>query len=188
MASLGLNDLRPGIIFKLNNEPYLILTSNFMRMAQRKPVRQAKIKNLISGKVLDMNFNFNAAYDEADVERTKATVLFRTGDEFTFMDSESYDQFGISVGDIGDSAKFLKDETEVMIVKFEGRPISVELPKKVELKVTETVDAARGDTAQGTVQKDAQLETGSSIRVPLFVKTGDTVRINTETGEYVERV
>lgn len=187
MATLGLNELKAGVIFTMDNEPYVILQSNFVRMAQRKPVRQAKVKSLVSGKVLGMNFYFNSEYREADVERTKASFLFRTKDTCTFMDAATYEQFEIPAGDLGDQAQFLSDGLEVSIVKFEGRPISVELPKKVELKVTTTMDVARGDTAQGSVTKEAALETGATVRVPMFIKTGDVVRINTDTGEYVER-
>lgn len=188
MATLGLNDLKPGVIFKLNGEPHIVLTSNFMRTAQRKPVRQSKVKSLVSGKVLDMHFNFNAKYEEADVTRSSASVLFKDKTGFTFMDSESYEQFSISLEDLGDQAKYLKEGVEVVIVRFEGTPISVELPKKVDLKIIETADAvARGDTAQGTVLKEAKLETGYTVKVPLFIKNGETIRINTDTGDYVER-
>ncbi len=188
MATLGLNDLKPGVIFKLNGEPHIVLTSNFMRTAQRKPVRQSKVKSLVSGKVLDMNFNFNAEYEEADVSRSTASVLFRDKSGFTFMDGETYEQFSIALDGLGDQAHFLKEGMEVTIVRFEGNPISVELPKKIDLKIVETADAvARGDTAQGTVLKEAKLETGYTVKVPLFIKNGETIRINTETGEYVER-
>lgn len=187
MARLGLNDLKPGVIFKLNDEPYLVLSSNFVRMAQRKPVRQAKVKGLVSGKVIGMNFLFNADYEEADVERATATFLYKDAVGYVFMDGETFDQFTIPNDDIGNQGGFMTDGLEVGIVRFEGKPISVELPKKVELKVTDTHDATRGDTAQGGVLKDAALSTGHTIKVPLFIKQGDVVRINTDTGEYVER-
>ncbi len=187
MAKLSLNDLKPGVIFKMNDEPYLILSSNFVRMAQRKPVRQAKVRSLVSGKVLGMNFLFNADYEEADVERTPATFLFREDNGFVFMDGETFDQFTIPLADMSDQGGFLSDGMEVSILRFEGKPISVELPKKVTLTVTETLDATRGDTAQGGVMKDATLSTGHVIKVPLFIKQGDGVIVNTDTGEYVER-
>lgn len=187
MAKLGLNDLKPGVIFKMDGEPYLILTSNFLRMAQRKPVRQAKIKSLISGKVLDWSFNFNAEHEEADVERSKATMLFRDKDGVTFMDVETYEQFVITLQDLGDQINYLKDGTEVNIVRFEGKPISVDLPKKIQFKVTDTMEVARGDTAQGSVMKDATIETGAVVKVPMFIKNGEMIVVNTDTGEYSER-
>ncbi|MBI3115143.1 MAG: elongation factor P, partial [Candidatus Kerfeldbacteria bacterium] len=155
-----MNDLRPGVIFVLDGEPYVILKSDFMRTAQRKPVRQGKVRGLVSGKVLDLTFNFNAKYEEADVERGTATVLYGDEQGFTFMDSETFDQFTLSRDALADVAEYLKDGLEVMVVRFEGNPISIEPPKKVDLKVTDTMDAVKGDTAQGSVLKEATLETG----------------------------
>lgn len=187
MASLGMNDLKPGVIFVLDGAPYVILKSDFMRTAQRKPVRQGKVRGLVNGKVLDLTFNFNAKYEEADVERRTATVLYSDAQGFTFMDSESFDQFTRARAELGDVSRYLKDGLEVVMVRFEGNPISVEPPKKVDLKVTDTMDAVKGDTAQGSVMKDATLETGYVAKVPLFIKRGEVIRINTDTGEYVER-
>lgn len=185
---LGMNDLRVGVVFKMNNDPYLIVWSNFLRMAQRKPVRQAKVKNLITGKVLEISFKLDDRFEEADVERRKASYLYSDDVTATFMDSETFDQVTIDLESVGDFKHFLIDGAEVSLLLFEGKPIGVDLPKKVELKVTETADAVRGDTAQGAVLKDATLESGYTVKVPQFIKQGDTVRISTETGDYVERV
>ncbi len=184
---LGMNDLRAGVVFKMNNEPYLIVWSNFLRMAQRKPVRQAKIKNLITGKVLEVSFKLDDKFEEADVQRVKATYLYKDDSSASFMDAETYDQTSIDLKDLGHSVNYLVDGAEVTLLQFEGKPIGVELPKKIELKVTQTGEAVRGDTAQGSVMKDATLESGATIKVPMFIKTGDTIRINTDSGEYVER-
>lgn len=185
---LGMNDLRAGVVFKMKNEPYLILQSTFLRMAQRKPVRQAKLKNLITGKVLELSFKLDDKFEEADVQRRKATYLYRHDSSATFMDAETYDQTSIDLKDLGDSVNFLVDGAEVTLLLFEGKSMGVELPKKIDLKVTQTGEAVRGDTAQGSVMKDATLETGYALKVPMFIRTGDTVRINTNSGEYVERV
>ncbi|MBI4093175.1 MAG: elongation factor P [Candidatus Kerfeldbacteria bacterium] len=184
---LGMNDLRTGVVFKMNDQPYLIMWSNFLRMAQRKPVRQAKIKNLITGKILELSFKLDDRFEEADVQRRKATYLYRDDSAATFMDAETYDQTSIDFKDLGSQINFLVDGAEVTLLVFENKTIGVDLPKKVELKVTETADVVRGDTAQGSVTKEATLETGATVKVPMFIKTGDKVRINTETGEYVER-
>lgn len=184
---LGMNDLRAGVVFKMNNEPYLIVWSNFLRMAQRKPVRQAKIKNLITGKILELSFKLDDKFEEADVQRVKASYLYADDAAATFMDSSSYDQVSIERENVKDVLPYLVAGAEVTLLLFEGKPIGVELPKKVELKVTETMDVTRGDTAQGSVMKDATLATGATIKVPMFIKTGDTIRINTDSGEYVER-
>lgn len=185
---LGMNDLRAGVVFKMNNEPYLILWSNFLRMAQRKPVRQAKIKNLITGKVLEISFKLDDRFEEADVQRVKATYLYHDQGAAAFMDAATFEQTSMPMSDVGEQLQYLNEGGEVALLLFEGKPIGLELPKKVELKVAETMDVSRGDTAQGSVMKDAVLENSHTIKVPMFIKQGDTVRVNTETGEYVERV
>lgn len=185
---LGMNELRTGVVFKKDDEPYLILWSNFLRMAQRKPVRQAKVKNLITGKILELSFKLDDRFEEADVQRVKSTYLYHDETTATFMNQETYDQFSIDMESVRDALPFLIEGSEITVITFEGKPIGVEIPKKVELAVTETADAVRGDTAQGAVMKDATLENGSTVKVPMFIKQGDRVRINTETGDYVERV
>ena len=184
----GMNELRAGVVFKMNDEPYIVLWSNFLRMAQRKPVRQAKIKNLITGKILEMSFKLDDRFEEADVQRKKASYLYHDETTATFMDSETFDQATIDLKDLGEFTKFLIEGAEVNLLVFEGKTIGIDLPKKVELKVVETADAVRGDTAQGSVMKEAKLESGATIKVPMFIKQGDTIRINTDTGDYVERV
>jgi elongation factor P len=183
-----MNDVRVGSLVKISGAPYLCLWSDFMRTAQRKPVRRTKLKNLITGNILEQTFKPGDKIEEADVERVKSTYLFSDDRHATFMDAETFDQFPIEIESLGEGKNFLKDGLEYTLVKFEGNPITVELPKKVELQVTETVDAIRGDTAQGGVMKEAKMETGFELKVPLFIKQGDTIRINTDTGEYVERV
>ncbi len=183
-----MNDVRVGTVVKIDGAPYVCLWSDFMRTAQRKPVRRTKLKNLITGNILEQTFKPGDKIEEADVERAKATYLFSDANSATFMDADTFDQFPIEIVTLGEGKNFLKDGIEYTLVKFEGKPITVELPKKVELEVTETTGGVRGDTAQGGVLKDAKLETGYEVKVPLFIKQGDTVRINTDTGEYVERV
>ena len=185
---LGMNELRAGVVFKKDGEPFLILWSNFLRMAQRKPVRQAKVKNLITGKILELSFKLDDRFEEADVQRVKASYLYHDEATATFMDSTTYDQFSIDMDSVKETLPYLNEGSDVTLITFEGKAISVEIPKKVELKVTETADVVRGDTAQGAVMKEAKLENGSTVKVPMFIKQGDAVRINTETGEYVERV
>lgn len=185
---LGMNDLRAGIVFKMDGEPYLILLSNFLRMAQRKPVRQAKVRNLITGKILELSFKLDDRFEEADVQRVQASYLYHDDETATFMNTETYDQVSVELANLGDFTNYLQDGAEVSLLLFEGKPIGVDLPKKVDLKVTETPDAVRGDTAQGSVMKEAKVETGYTVRVPMFIKQGDTIRINTDTGDYVERV
>lgn len=184
---MDMNDIRVGTLVKIDNAPYICLWSDFMRTAQRKPVRRTKLKNLITGNILERTFKHGDKIEEADVERSKASYLYSDDQGAHFMDNESFEQVDLPKEMVAEQIHFMLDGQEYSLVKFEGRPITVELPKKVELKVTETSDVVRGDTT-GAVLKDATLETGHTMRVPQFIKQGDVIRINTDTGEYTERV
>ncbi len=187
MAISTLNDIKSGLKINMGGEPYVVLQANFVRMQQRKPVMQTKLKNLINGKVLEITFKPGDNVEEADLENKKATYLYKDEENVYFMDAESYEQFSIPLSQLENEVQWLKEETEVDVLYFEGAPVSIELPNKVELKVTEAPPGIKGDTAQGGT-KQVTLETGAVVNAPLFVKTGDVVRVNTETGEYVERV
>lgn len=185
MAS-SLSDIKIGSKFTIQGEPYVVLSANFVRMQQRQPVMQTKLRNLISGKVLEVTFKPGDKLEEADLENKKATYLYKDEENAYFMDSESYEQFFFSVSQVEDKIGFLKEDTEVEVMRFEGKPVSIELPKKIDLKVTEAPPGIKGDTAQGGT-KQITLETGQVVNAPLFIKVGDVIRVNTDTGEYVER-
>lgn len=184
----ALNDLKVGLVINYNNEPYIIQEAHFVRMQQRKPVMQTKLKHLISGKSLEYSFKPGERVEIADLNRTKVNYLYRSGEELNFMDNNTYEQFTVPATLLGDQVGFLKEGQEIDVLYYNDKAINIELPKKVELKVVETEPGIKGDTAQGSVMKAAKLETGATIPVPLFVKEGDVIRINTERGEYVERV
>jgi elongation factor P len=189
MSVLGaLNDIKVGLVINWEGEPYVVMTANFMRMQQRKPVMQTKLKHLITGKVLEYSFKPGDRVETADLQRTKVNYLYRDGEQLHFMDNNTFEQFSLSESVLGDQLGFLKDGMEVDVMYYNDKPINIELPKKVDLKVIETEPGVRGDTASGNVMKSAKLETGTTIQVPLFVKEGDVIRINTERGEYTERV
>jgi elongation factor P len=183
----NLNSIKVGLRILWNGEPYLVVTSNFVRMQQRKPVMQTKLKNLITGKVLEYSFHPGDNVEEADLERTKASFLYKTENEACFMDSSSYEQFSLELSTVADKVKYLKEGDEVEVLKFENRPISLEIQKKLTLKVISAPPGVKGDTAGGNVTKEAELENGLMARVPLFINEGDSVVINTDTGDYVER-
>lgn len=184
---MDMNDIRVGTLVKIDGQPYVCLWSDFMRTAQRKPVRRTKLKNLINGNVLEQTFKHGDKIEEADVERTKASYLYSDATGAHFMDNTSYEQVTVPADMVEAQLHFMKDGNEYTLVNFENKPITVELPKKVEFKVTETSDVVRGDTT-GAVLKDATIETGYTMKVPQFIKQGDVIRINTETEEYTERV
>jgi len=183
----SLNKIRTGLTLNVEGQPYVVVSANFMRCQQRKPVMQTKLKNLIDGKVLEINFKPGDKIETADLQRSKVNYLYCEGNECYFMDNENFEQFSLPAENIGKQKDFLIDGADIEILKFNGKPVSVELPKKVELKVTEAPIGVRGDSAQGAT-KQITLETGKKINAPLFIKEDDVVRVNTETGEYVERV
>ncbi|MBI5413817.1 elongation factor P [Candidatus Peregrinibacteria bacterium] len=182
----SITDLKVGRLVNHNGEPFLIVSNSFMRTAQRKPVMRTKLRGVISGKVLDKTFIAGEDFDLVEIEKVRAQFMYKDADSAYFMDSITFDQFFIPLDALGDAAKYLKEGEDTTVTRYEGKPIGVELPVKVALKIVETTQGVRGDTATGGT-KAATLETGLVVQVPLFLNEGDSVRINTETGEYVER-
>ncbi|MDD5252178.1 MAG: elongation factor P [Patescibacteria group bacterium] len=148
---------------------------------------RAKFKNIQTGKTVENTFKVGEAVEAVDLDRVTMQYLYKDADNYNFMDNSSYEQVGISADLIGDKGQYLKEGQEVSVLSFEGQPLSVDLPKKLVFKVIEAMPAVKGDTASGRVTKEATLETGLKIQVPLFVEQGDALVVNTETGEYVER-
>lgn len=185
---LTYNDLKKGVMFALDGQPYEVLEYEFLRMQQRKPVAKTKIKNLVNGKVIERNFHYSDSFEEAEIEKESVKHLYNHRGEFWFSEPNNPSKrFTLKEEVIGEPAKFLKPNTDVTAVKFNGTIINIEVPIKVDLKIKEAPPGIRGDTAQGGT-KAATLETGAAINVPLFVNAGDIVKINTETGTYVERI
>ncbi len=188
MATLGYNDLRKGIVFDIDGVPYEVIEYAFVRMQQRKAVAQVKMKNLITGKVLSRNFHQSESFEEADMERQAIKFLYHNRGEYWFSEkNDPSKRFSLSGDAVGVNGQFLKPNTEVSAIFFNGKIITVALPIKVDLLVKDAPPGERGNTAQGAM-KIAELETGAKISVPLFVNTGDIIRVNTATGEYAERV
>ena len=182
------NELKPGAIFILDGKPYEVLEFSFLRMQQRKPVAQTKIRNLITGKILSRNFQHTESFQEAEIDYKKVKFLYSHKDKFVFCDIQNpSDRFELPAEIIGDKAKFLKANSEVEIVSFQGKIVNIRLPIKMDFKVVGAPPSTRGNTAQGGT-KTVTVETGAQITVPLFINEGDTIRINTQTSEYTERV
>jgi elongation factor P len=169
-----------------NNEPWQIIWSNRMRTAQRKPVMQTKLRNIITGKVIEYSFKFGEKVEEADVTREKASYLYADESGTHFMNQVTFETVDMPKEITEDQEQFLKEGFEVQIVRFNGNPVSVELPIKVELKVTEAPPDVKGNSG-GNITKPVTLETGLTVDVPMFIKEGDVIRVDTRTGEYVER-
>lgn len=182
----NLTDIRTGVIVKISGNPYLVVWNQFNRKQQRKPVMRTKLKNLINGSTLDKTFLAGESFEFADVSNKRCQYLYKDNENALFMDNEDFEQFELALDQIEGSIPYLKDDTEVYVTFYEGKPISVQLPPKVELKVVETPPGVKGDTATGG-SKPAKLETDTIVNVPLFINEGDVLIINTDTGEYVSR-
>jgi len=190
---LTYTDLKKGVLFVLDGAPYEVLDSHFLRMQQRKAVVQTKIKNLITGKIVDRNFQPSDSFEEAEVERSSAVFIYMRSlpagrQEYWFHEEGNpKNRFALAGEMLGGSAQFLKPNMPVETLVFNDKVIGMKLPVKVDFKVTEAPPSIKGNTAQGG-SKVVTLEGGAKVSVPLFVNEGDIVRVNTETGEYVERV
>jgi elongation factor P len=183
---MRIDELRVGSVIDLEGTPYLVLKSDFMKTAQRRPVMRTKLRSLKDGSVLEKTFKQGDKVGAADMARATAQYLYKDENQYYFMDQSSYEQFSIPKDVIGEKSKFIQEGGNVTVLNFDGKPINIELPNKVNFKVAEAPPGIKGDSAGG-VMKDVTLENGSVVQVPLFIKVGDTVRINTETGKYTER-
>jgi len=183
---LDMNNLKVGVTFKYKGDPYQVLKSSHLKMGRGSAVLQTKIKNLKTGVILEKNFKQSDKFDEVEIEKKPANFLYTDDNEAFFMDKD-YEQFSLNKNLITEELKYLKESSPVEILFSDGSPLSIALPPKVELEVKDAPPAIRGDTA-GAVTKTVTLENGTEIGAPIFIKTGDIIRINTQTGEYVERV
>lgn len=183
---IGISDIKSGKYIILNKKPFRVLSISQSSIGRGGSVLRTKLQNLVSGIVLEKTFQGADKVEEADVEKTYAQYLYQENDEFSFMDTNSYEQFSITKEFIGKLADYLVESAEITIINFNGNPITVELPIKVKLKVNEAPPEIKGNTASGG-DKLVTLETGAKITTPLFIKTGDIIIVNTEKGEYVSR-
>jgi len=183
---LGLTDLKTGTKFLYNGEPHEVMSYQHSKTARAGAVMRTKLKNMITGSVIDKTFRGNEKFDEANVVREKGQFLYADQGKYFFMNMENYDQYEISGNILGEKANYLKEGMEVEVNKYEGRAIGVDIPIKVVFSISETQPGVKGDTAQGG-SKPAKIETGAMITVPLFVNEGDKIVVDTRTGSYVER-
>jgi elongation factor P len=187
MSSNTLTDVKVVKIVKVGENPYLIVSAQFLRKQQRKQVMKTKLKNIINGSALDKTFLAGESFEFADVENRKAQYLYKDADFGYFMQEDTYETFQVPLDALEDMLKYILEGQPVFVVFYEDRPVGVQVPAKVELKIVETPPGVRGDTATGG-SKPATMETGIVIQVPFFINQGDKIRINTETEEYCERV
>ena len=188
MAVLSYNEILPKCIINYNNEPYEVLSAHIFRMQQRKPVNQTKLRQLVGGKVLEIAFHQNETVTEADVGKMQAQYLYTNKGESWFAEEgNAKNRFSFSAEAVHDKVQWLVPNTSVEVLTYEDKPMTIKIPVKVELVVKDAPPAVKGNTVSGGT-KLVELSTGAKINVPLFINTGDIVRINTDTGDYTERV
>ena len=185
MISAG--DFRNGITLEIDGQVVQILEFQHVKPGKGAAFVRTKLKNIVSGGVVEKSFRPTEKFTLAHIERKEFQYLYADGDLYNFMDTETYDQIALSADNVGDSLKFVKENEMVKLCSHNGNVFAIEPPITVELEVTETEPGVKGDTATGAT-KPAIVETGAKILVPLFVNQGDTVKIDTRTGEYLSRV
>jgi elongation factor P len=187
MAVLSYNEITLKKVILWDEEPFLVLSSHVFRKQKRKPVNVTKLKSLISGRVVEQTFHSNETADEADMDSRPIEYIYEAKGEYWFnTPGKPSERFTLSHDVVGDEIRFLKPKSVIDALVFNDNIISVKIPVKVELKIKETAPAVKGNTS-GNALKEAILETGAKIMVPMFINEGDAIRVNTESGEYTER-
>jgi elongation factor P len=189
MALIGANELKRKLLITVDGQPYLVLDVFFASPTARggATMVRTRLRNVLSGAVLEKSFRSSEKFEEPDIETDPASFLYNDAEGFHFMDEKSFEQFAFSNENIGTDRGYLKDGLSLQVLKYNGEPISLQLPQYVELAVSSTELGLRGDTAAGGATKQATLESGLVVRVPLFIKEGEVVRVNTQTGEVMGR-
>lgn len=183
---LDFSEIKLGKVVNYENQPCVIIKCDFLRMQQRKPVKKCILKNLVTGRNTEYSFKSGEAVEEADLRREKANFMYRTGNELSFMLESTYETLELSAEILGDKVDYLKEGLDVIIQYFNDAPISVDLPIKISYKVIEADPGVKGNSSSN-VMKDAKIETGKMVRVPLFIEEGEMIVINTVEDEYVGR-
>ena len=184
---ISTNDFHTGLTIELDGDIYMVIDFQHVKPGKGAAFVRSKLKNLRSGSTTERTFRAGEKVPRALVERKEMEYLYASGEEYIFMDTESYEQISLSRQKLGDNLKYLKENMQLNILLFKGEIIGLELPNSVELKVVETEPGFKGDTAAGG-SKPAKLETGLVVQVPFFINEGDVLRIDTRSGAYLERV
>ena len=187
MASYSTNEFRSGLKLLIDGDPCAIVENEFVKPGKGQAFNRVKIRNLKTGRVVDRTYKSGESVEAADVVEYEMQYLYSDGDQWHFMDPSSYEQYAAGEASIADAQQWLKEEDVCNVTLWNNEPLLVEPPQFVELTIVETDPGLKGDTAQGGI-KPARLETGATVRVPLFIEQGELIKVNTRTGEYVSRV
>jgi elongation factor P len=183
---ISASDFRRGLRILVDGEPYIIVDFSHAKMGRGRPHTKAKMKHLITGSVFEKTYLSSESFKAPDLENRKMQYLYNDGDGYHFMDSSSYEQTALSEDNLGNSRYYLMENHEYSILFFEGKAISLDMPASVILTIVEAEPAVKGDSVTN-IQKTVKLETGLEVKAPLFCKEGDKVKVDTRTGEYIER-
>jgi len=183
---LSVTELRPGVTVEIDGNIFRVLEYKHIKVAQQACVK-SKLKNLRTGAIIDKSFKVSEKIEKAHIERKQMQFLYKGEGEYHFMDQQTFEQTAFTEEKLGDSANYIKEGSTITVLFYEEEAIDVELPTSVELKIAETVPGIRGDTVSGG-SKPATLETGLVVQVPLFIDAGEVIKVDTRTGEYIERV
>ena len=187
MASYDTSDIRKGLKIMMDGAPFTVVEFQFVKPGKGAAFTRTKVKNLLTGAVLERNFRSGEKFEPANVETKTMQYLYKDADSFVFMDTTTYDQVQIPRETVGDQKDFMPENTNVEVLFFNGRAVDVSLPNFIEQPVVEADPGFRGDTATGAT-KPVKIPTGASINVPLFISVGDVIKIDTRNGQYLERV
>ncbi|UCG71289.1 MAG: elongation factor P [Chromatiales bacterium] len=187
MASYSTNEFRSGLKILIDGDPCTIIENEFVKPGKGQAFNRVKIRNLKTGRVVDRTYKSGESVEAADVLETDLQYLYNDGELWHFMDESTFEQIAASEAAVADAKQWLKEQDVCQVTLWNGQPLLVAPPNFVELKIVRTDPGLRGDTAQGGV-KPAELETGATVRVPLFIEEGEVIRVDTRSGEYVSRV
>ncbi len=187
MGTYKTSDFRKGLKVQIDGEPYLMIEMNFRKPGKGNALYECKLRNLIRGTVLSRTYRGGESLESADVEEIDAQYLYRQADTFVFMENTNYEQYELSAEQVDENWKYLKEGMGVSMMLYNGNPITMTPPNHVELEVIECEPGAKGDTATN-VTKPAKVENGAEFGVPIFIKPGNVIKIDTRTGAYIERV
>ena len=184
---INAGDFRKGLKVLVDNEPYDMLECNFVKPGKGQALYKTKLRNLLKGTILDRTYKSGESLESADVHRSEGVYLYREANGYVFMDNDTYEQFSLSEDICGDQMKFLQENAPVGLLFWNGQLIAMSPPQHVVLEITYTEPAAKGNTATN-VTKPATVETGAEVQVPAFISQGEKVKVDVETGKYIERV
>lgn len=188
MSQASTNEMKPGMKVEMENEPYLVINNEFVKPGKGQAFNRIRLKNILTGRVVEKTFKSGEKLDLADVEETHMRLLYIQGEDAVFMHDETFEQLEVPLSTVKDTKQWLKDDLVYDIVLYKGQVVEVVPPTFMELKIVESAPGVKGDTASGRVLKPATLETGAKVQIPIFVDEGEVIKVDTRNASYVSRV